>query len=100
MTLLSKGEFVSALAAQREVTKKEASELLDDVFAVIDSALIDELKDVKLGDIGTLKVVEVPERTHKNPKTGEAVIKPKHYAVKFKTNKNFKEDLAEVPVEG
>lgn len=100
MTLLSKEEFVSALASQREVTKVEAKELLSDVFSVVDSAIIDELKDVKLGDIGTLKVVEVPERNHKNPKTGEVIVKPKHYAVKFKANKNFKDDLAAVVVEG
>ena len=100
MTVLSKGEFVTALATKRGTTKKDAASLLDDVFAIVEDTLYGQQKGVKLGDVGTLKVDVVPEREHGIPKSDEKIVKPEHYAVKFKVNSAFKRDLADVEVEG
>lgn len=98
-TTLTKTELVKAFADVRETTQKEAAEILDQVFGVIEGALYEQQVGVKLGAIGTLKVDVVAEREHQNPSTGGKVTKPEHYAVKFKVNSAFKRDLAEVAVQ-
>lgn len=99
-TVLTKKDFVKLVAEGLDTTQVKASEVLDIIFGVVETVVFEQKAGVKLGDIGTLKVDVVPEREHSNPKTGEKVIKPEHYAVKFKVNSVFKRDLAEVQVEG
>lgn len=38
---------------------------------------------------GSFKVVDVPERSYRNPKTGEPVVKAAHQVVKFKPSKTI-----------
>ena len=100
MTTIKKAELVSLLAEALETKKKEAEETLSTVFEVFADVIISQQKGIKLGEIGTVKVDVVPEREHRNPQTGESVTKPEHYALKFKASKPFKEELAEVKVQG
>ena len=100
MTVLTKAEFVGTFADKRGVSKKEAAEILEQVFETIEDVVFEQQAGVKLGAIGTLKVDVVPEREHQNPSTGDKITKPEHYAVKFKVNSAFKRDLAEVAIEG
>lgn len=97
--VLKKEDFIKAFAQKHGVTKKKAEEILDDVWDTIDDIIFEQQVGVKLGNIGTLKVKLVPERKHKNPQTKEEVIKPQHYALKFKVHKKFKEDLETLEVQ-
>ena len=97
--VLKKEEFIAAFALKHGVTKKRSEEILDDVWDTIDDVVFEQQAGVKLGNIGTLKVKLVPEREHNKPKSDEKVIKPEHYALKFKVNKKFKEDLETLEVQ-
>ena len=100
MTTIKKAELVTLLAEAQETSKKDAEATLNTVFELFADVIISQQKGIKLGEIGTLKVDVVPERTHRNVQTGEPILKPEHYGIKFKASKPFKEELAEVAVQG
>lgn len=82
---MNKTDLINFVAESVEdLTKKKAGEIVD---AVLDGILhgLSKGEDVSLVGYGTWKIVDVPEREHSNPKTGEKVIKPAHRKVKFKT---------------
>jgi len=99
-TVLTKKDFVRLVAERLNTTQIKATEVLDVVFGAVEVAVFEQKAGVKLGDIGTLKVDVVPEREHNVPNSDEKIVKPEHYAVKFKVNSAFKRDLADVEVEG
>jgi DNA-binding protein HU-beta len=87
---MTKAEFIKQLADKKGSTQKDAAEFL--------KAFEDVAKDtLKSGDditlIGFIKIFtkDVKERVHKNPKTGEEVIKPAHKVAKAKVSKNILE---------
>lgn len=99
-TVLTKDELTKAFADERGTTQKEAKEILEQVFGTIEGILYEQQAGVKLGAIGTLKVDVVAEREHGVPNSDEKIVKPEHYAVKFKVNSALKKDLATVAVKG
>ena len=99
MTTITKNDLKKLIAEEFETTQTGANDILDKVFNVLADVIVTQQKGVKLGEIGTLKVVHVPERDHRNPQTGESVTKPEHYALKFKVSDPFKKELAEVTVQ-
>lgn len=98
-TVLTKSELKKLLAEEFETSQTEAIEIFDKVINVLADVLVGQQKGVKLGEIGTLKVDVVPEREHGIPNTTEKVLKPEHYALKFKVSKPFKDELAGVTVQ-
>lgn len=99
MTVLNKGELVDIISTKKEITKKDATAYIDEVFETFESVITEYAAGFKLGDLGTFDVVVVPEREHRNPQTGDTVVKPEHYALKFKVNKRTKEALAGLTVD-
>ena len=61
---LSKKEVIAALAEKFETTKVDAEDIYTGVFDTIEDLIISHREDIKLGNIGTLKVKEVAERTY------------------------------------
>lgn len=98
-TVLTKGELKKLLATEFEMKQADAQEIFDKVINVLADVLIGQQKGVKLGEIGTLKIDVVPEREHGIPNSDEKVLKPKHYALKLRVSKPFKEELAGVTVQ-
>lgn len=91
--MLSKPEFVELLSKRCEVSKKEATEMYDDVFgALVD--VISEGNEVAIPNLGRVKIVERAARVANNPRTGEKVEVPAKKAPKFQFAKNIKDAVA------
>ena len=93
--MLGKPEFVELLAKRCEVSKKEATEMYDDVFGVL-SDVVSEGNEVAIPNLGRVKIVERAARVANNPRTGEKVTVPAKKAPKFQFAKNVKEAVSQL----
>lgn len=91
--MLGKPEFVELLAKRCEVSKKEATEMYDDVFGVL-SEVVSEGNEVAIPNLGRVKIVERAARVANNPRTKEKVEVPAKNVPKFQFAKNIKEAVA------
>ncbi|HEY9130872.1 MAG TPA: HU family DNA-binding protein [Dyella sp.] len=92
---MSKSGLIDHLVAATEIgTKKAASDLLDKLAEHIHKSLKGG-DEVTLPGIGKLKVAQKPERTGRNPGTGEPMTIPARRVVKFVTAKALKDGVAE-----
>lgn len=79
-------EIVKATAEKSGLSQAKVREVYDALVEVVHGMV----KETEAGDqvtllnLATFKVVDVPERVHRNPRTGEEVTKPAHKAVKAK----------------
>ena len=87
-------KLADELSKSYPINRRGAKLLVEKLFDIIANAL-KEGKAVKLGEIGVLKKVLKTERKARNPKTGERIIIPAHYTIRFKISKAFKEKLNE-----
>ena len=93
--MLGKPEFVALLAERCEISKREATEMYDDVFgALVD--VISEGNEVAIPNLGRVKIVERAARIANNPRTGEKVEVPAKNAPKFQFAKNIKEAIGQL----
>lgn len=91
--MLGKPEFVTLLAERCEISKREATEMYDDVFGVLVD-VISEGNEVSIPNLGRVKIVERAARVANNPRTGEKVEVPSKKVPKFQFSKNIKEAIA------
>ena len=91
--MLGKLEFVELLAKRCEVSKKEATEMYDDVFGTLVD-VISEGNEVAIPNLGRVKIVERAARIARNPRTNEEIQIPAKKAPKFQFAKNIKEAVA------
>lgn len=80
---MTKADFISVIAEKSGCSKKDA----DAVMKAFSEAVLDVVKNgdsLMLAGLGTFSVVDKPERTSRNPRTGESIIIPAHKAPKFK----------------
>lgn len=87
---MTKNDFIKAVAAEAKITQKDAREVLDAVQSVVYEAMKNG-ESVKIIDSVTLSGKEVPERTARNPQTGESIVVPAHMAPKCKFGVTVKE---------
>lgn len=69
---MNKTELIDAIAANAELTKKDAKAALEATLAAITSSL-KKGEAVQLIGFGTFKMNERKARTGRNPKTGEEI---------------------------
>ena len=91
--MLSKPEFVELLSKRCEVSKKEATEMYDNVFGTL-ANVIASGEEVAIPGLGRVKIVERAARVANNPRTGEKIKVPAKKAPKFQFAKNIKEAVA------
>lgn len=94
---MTKPEFIDLIAANACIPKTEAREQLDNVMDALFEA-ITEGNDVTLGEVGKLVVDLKPERNAHNPRTGEKIVVPAHYGVKYRPSKRVKEIVGALSV--
>jgi DNA-binding protein HU-beta len=82
-TIMSKTEFVSAVAAKAGLNKKDASKAVDAFLQTVTEEIGKGEKVVFVG-FGTFSVGERQARTGRNPQTGETIQIPAGKVVKFK----------------
>ena len=91
---MTKSEFIKAVAEKAETTQKATREFLDAMQEVVYEEMANG-GEVKIMDAITLLAKEVPERTARNPQSGEEIVVPPHLAPKAKFGKGIKDYLKE-----
>ena len=81
-----------AKVAETGITKKQAAQVVDAVFAAIKDALADGDK-VSLIGFGTFSVKERAAREGRNPRTGKKIKIPKKKVPSFRPGKALKESV-------
>lgn len=91
--MMNKPEFVALLAERCELSKKDATEMYDDVFGTL-ADVVASGEEVAIAGLGRIKIADRPARTAHNPRTGESVEVPAKKAPKFQFAKNIKDAVA------
>ena len=85
---MNKGELITKVAENANLTKAQATDAVNCVLDSVRDSLKDGDKAAILG-FGTFSVTHKPARTGRNPRTGESMqIKAKN-VVKFKPGKDL-----------
>jgi len=94
---LNKSEIIEKLAADHELTKVKAKEIVEQIFGIVGTSL---KKDGRFSfpDLGTFTVSQRAARTGRNPATGEAIKIKASKSVRFKAAPALKEMVAKVKV--
>lgn len=92
--MLNKDAIIRKLAADNELTLKQAKSLYEQILGTVGDALA-EGTSVRLSGFGTLKVLDVAARTVRNPRTGEPVDVPARKRVRFSASAALKRDVNE-----
>ncbi len=87
---MNKTEFIAAVAAQAELSKKDAEKAVNAALAVTTDALAKGDK-VQLVGFGTFEVRERSAREGKNPRTGEVIKIEASKVPAFKAGKALKD---------
>lgn len=87
---MNKQEIVAAIAAQAELTKKDAEKFLAAFENVVTNALVQGNK-VQLVGFMTIDVVERAEREGRNPQSGQPMKIAASKAPRFKAGKSLKD---------
>lgn len=85
---MTKTELISAVAERSNVAKKEAQEVVNNLFDILSENLVKGESTVILG-FGTLAVQNKPERQGINPRTREKITIPARKTIKFKASKSL-----------
>lgn len=86
----TKSEILAALAESAEITKKQATTVLDTLLSIAYAGAKDP-KGFTLPGLGKLIKAKRPKRTGRNPATGEAITIPAKTVVKFRLAKAAKD---------
>lgn len=89
---MNKKELIEAVSVKKELTKKEAEELVDTIFETITDSLLDGNK-VLISGFGTFKVHHRKERKGVSPKTKEMMIIPASKTLTFKPSNRLKDNM-------
>ncbi len=89
---MNKTELIKKLAEEASLTKKQAAAVLDCVLDTVVSTVAAGEK-VALPGFGTFEKKDRPERTGRNPRTGEATVIAASSAPVFKAGKAFKDQV-------
>ena len=92
MALTTKTIVAAQIAANFDITKKLANEMITDVYNIIATAVAAG-DDVKIDNVGTIKQVTRAARTGHNPSTGAKLEISAKKTLKFKPFANIKTAL-------
>ena len=92
MALTTKTIVAAQIAANFDITKKLANEVITDVYNIIATAVAAG-EDVKIDNVGTIKQVTRAARIGHNPSTGAKLEIPAKKTLKFKPFANIKAAL-------
>jgi DNA-binding protein HU-beta len=90
---LTKAELVDALAEEKELSKRQAGEIVDVIFDKIRGALAKGDK-VQLIPFGSFVVRDRKKREGRNPKTGEPLTIPARRVPAFTAGKGLRDAVA------
>lgn len=88
---MNKPELIARIAEIAQFTKVDTKLFLESFFIAIEEALGEGCDKIRLGSLGTLKVVDRQERQIRNVRTKEMQTVPAHRTVIFTASDNLKE---------
>lgn len=92
---MNQQDLINAIAAETGLAKTDILSVIKVQGDVVQAELSEGAGgEVVLHGIGKLVTVAKPERTARNPGTGEEVTVPAHNAVKFRAAKALKDEVA------
>lgn len=94
---MNKSEIVDKIAADHELTKVKAKEIVEQVFGFVGTDLKKEGR-FSFPDLGTFTVTQRAARTGRNPATGETIKIKASKNVRFKAAPALKDLIAKVKV--
>lgn len=89
---MNKADFVKKIAADTELTQKQAAAALESVLANIQEVVASG-DSISFSGFGTFSVKSRESREGRNPATGEAMTIPASKAPAFKAGKIFKDKV-------
>jgi len=97
MKLLKKDLIERAWAATNgtNMSKRQVTAVVTATLDALRDAIAEEHSSVYLSKLGTFHVTERDEREARNPKTGEQITVPSHFAVRFKPATSLRTALKE-----
>jgi len=95
--ILTTEDLISSIRASGGVTKAQAHAILEGLKGTIKQA-VHNGQQVRIHSVGTFGRAIRKEGTKRNPRTQETVNVPKHYVVKFKVSRDFRESVASIPI--
>ena len=87
---MKKQEFIKELSVRGGCSQVQAGNFMNHLVGAIKDEIA-KTGEVTVPGIGKFMMVDVPERKHRNPITGEKVLKPAHKKLKFKIAKSLME---------
>ncbi|MFC1835356.1 HU family DNA-binding protein [Thermodesulfobacteriota bacterium] len=87
---MTKGELVSHIAKESEITKKAAEQALNSFIQAVHIGLKKE-GEIRIADLGTFKVIKRKARTGVNPQTQKKMKISASKAPAFRASKALKE---------
>lgn len=85
-------ELIGNIAATTQLSKSQASTLLDATLEIITEALL-EGKNIHIQNFGDLEIKKKNERLSVHPKTGIRTLTPPKLQISFKQHNTLKEDI-------
>ncbi len=89
---LTKANIVDVVYDRTQVTKKEASEYVNELFELMKEALEDG-EEIKVSGFGKFEVRRKGERVGRNPRTGDEIVIPERKVLRFKVSQVLKDEL-------
>ena len=90
---MNTADLVDQVASEGKLTKAQAKQLVDGVFAAIRDAAV-KGEEVSVPGFGKFKVQKKPARTGRNPSTGAAINIAASRKLSFQPAKAMKDALA------
>lgn len=94
---MNKSEIIDKIAADHELTKVKAKQIVEQLFGVVGSDL-KKTGRFSFPELGTFTVSQRAARTGRNPATGETIKIKASKNVRFKAAPALKELIAKVKV--
>lgn len=93
--MLTKPDFIALMAERCKVSKRDATEMYEDVFGVL-TEVLSEGNEVAIPNLGRFKITDRAARVARNPSTGENIEVPAKKAIKLQLSKNIKDAVAQL----
>ncbi len=89
---LTKANIVDSVYDRTQVTKKEASDYVNEVLELMKETL-EAGEEIKVSGFGKFEVRKKGERIGRNPRTGDEILIPERKVLRFKVSQVLKDEL-------
>lgn len=85
---MNKTEIIASLAKNSSLNHSQVAEIVDGFLTIVKNS-VNAGNDVRIGDFGTFRRKNRPERMGINPATKEPLLQAERNYASFKPSKNF-----------